>query len=474
MKKLLPLILLTLFFIGNMPAQLSGVHWTAEVYRPSADGVGWLPDKPVDVDIILKRPDSTLLFKEHHTTTLDKVSRLSINIGSGILDPSSPVHTATEGLLLARYFCYTIIVHDGPDDLTVMGNDLISEVPASLTARIAEDSKGLGGMQYLDAGFVLNALFDTTFIDKMCLLAKYFAYVDNQEYQYIRPIDYKQFLNFKYVHSAVDDELTPCVNLGTGNPYAIVASMIPPKKLESYYTLLPQNAQHFYNGLGVQMPSGGSSLMHATAAIYGENTGDPQGDGVHAVAAHTGVVGEGVNGLYGQTMGSSTGYGVWGIVADAPGAGQTKAGIFGKSQGNNNYSMMSMGRCVTTSAWEVASDMRLKRDIHDVSGMLDKINLLHPASYQFIQDSPLQLARGLHYGFLAQEMEKVFPEIVSDVTFPESSPSQNGNVSENTTYKAIAYTELIPMLTAAIQELNAKVDAQASEIEMLKAKLEKK
>jgi hypothetical protein len=43
--------------------------------------------------------------------------------------------------------------------------------------------------------------------------------------------------------------------------------------------------------------------------------------------------------------------------------------------------------------------------------------------------------------------------------------------SETVQYKAINYIELIPMLTSALQELNAKVEAQAVEIARLSTEL---
>ena len=471
MKKILFLFTLILLSFSSIYGQLSGVHWTAEVYQANGTDIKYLNDLPIDVDVSIKDKDGNLLFKEHHTNTLDKLSRLSLNLGAGVLDPNSPVHTATEGLLLGKTFCYTIVVHDTDGDKTIMGSDPIGEVPNSLQAKNAD---ALGGYSYNEVGFILNAILDSTFLDKWCLLAKYNAFIDDIEYPYIKPIDSKEFFNLHYVPSAVNGNKVGCVNLGLGDPRPIVASKTPVDSIKNYFTLFPQDAENYFNGLGVTMPNNGAPLTNATAAISGENLFDPMGNGVSANAANTGVYARGLNGVFGVTRGTATGYGVWGIVGDPSGSGQTKAGIFGKSQSNNNYSMMSMGRCVTTSAWELASDVRLKTNIQSDTKGLDKIMQLRPTTYSYIKDTPYQFAEGMHHGFIAQEVENVFPEIVSTVNFPTSVDPDHPSTEDSKEYKAIAYTELIPVLTAAIQELNEKVEAQAAEIEKLKKEIAKK
>lgn len=50
---------------------------------------------------------------------------------------------------------------------------------------------------------------------------------------------------------------------------------------------------------------------------------------------------------------------------------------------------------------------------------------------------------------IAQEVEKVFPEIVN---------------TNNEGYKSVEYGNLVAPLIEAVKELNAKVDAQAQEI----------
>ena len=67
----------------------------------------------------------------------------------------------------------------------------------------------------------------------------------------------------------------------------------------------------------------------------------------------------------------------------------------------------------------------------------------------------------LHYGFIAQEVEPILPELISE----SINKDENG-----VAYKTLRMGDMLPVLVKAIQELNAKLEAQALEIATLKAK----
>jgi hypothetical protein len=93
------------------------------------------------------------------------------------------------------------------------------------------------------------------------------------------------------------------------------------------------------------------------------------------------------------------------------------------------------------------SDVILKKNIEQISS--DKINNLsnlEPVQYSFKDDSKNKI----HYGFIAQDVEKIYPELVKN--------SEMG-------YKTINYIEMIPFL---VQKLNDN----AKEIELLKIKIQ--
>jgi len=104
------------------------------------------------------------------------------------------------------------------------------------------------------------------------------------------------------------------------------------------------------------------------------------------------------------------------------------------------------------TSWTGVSDERLKTDLKPIENALNKVNQLRSVTGRFKTD-----AEGTSRSFLiAQDVQAVLPEAV-DATDPEKL--------------GVQYTEVIPLLVASIKELKALVDAQATEIAELKAKV---
>jgi len=91
------------------------------------------------------------------------------------------------------------------------------------------------------------------------------------------------------------------------------------------------------------------------------------------------------------------------------------------------------------SAWNTGSDIKLKKDIEPIPYGLDAINLLQPKKYKLKQDDSENL------GLIAQDVEGIIDEIVSS--------------DDKSDTKFLNYTQLIPVLIKAVQELSAKVEA---------------
>ena len=64
---------------------------------------------------------------------------------------------------------------------------------------------------------------------------------------------------------------------------------------------------------------------------------------------------------------------------------------------------------------------------------------------------------GRHYGVIAQEVEKILPEIVRE--------GPNGE-------KAVSYTELVPVLTEAIKEQQKQIESLRSEVKALQESMQ--
>lgn len=106
------------------------------------------------------------------------------------------------------------------------------------------------------------------------------------------------------------------------------------------------------------------------------------------------------------------------------------------------------------------SDFRLKENIQDLPPILSKINKLRPVTFNYNELTKFtEVARSRNIcGIIAQELENVFPEMVGTTKI------------DDTEYLDTNLSNLTMYLVKAIQELSAKVDAQAAEIAELKAK----
>jgi hypothetical protein len=135
-----------------------------------------------------------------------------------------------------------------------------------------------------------------------------------------------------------------------------------------------------------------------------------------------------------------------GIGATSPGY---KLDVAGNVNVRSGYSFLYNGGCV---AGNCASDLRLKKDIAPITGSLDRIRHLRPVHYRYrAKEHPdLELSTARQAGFIAQEFEKVFPDLVHE--------GKDG-------YKHITYDlELTVQTIQAIRELKEEKDRELSAV----------
>jgi len=95
------------------------------------------------------------------------------------------------------------------------------------------------------------------------------------------------------------------------------------------------------------------------------------------------------------------------------------------------------------TSWSARSDERLKQNLKPITDALNKTCSLRAVTGAYKNFPDEQQAF-----LLAQDVQKVLPEAVC--VADKRSPEQ---------YLGLAYTQVIPLLVAAIQELKAEVDA---------------
>jgi hypothetical protein len=118
------------------------------------------------------------------------------------------------------------------------------------------------------------------------------------------------------------------------------------------------------------------------------------------------------------------------------------AGNVGIGTTSPSYNLHVNGSAwVTSGAW-TGSDIRWKKDIVPLEGSLEKVTKLQGVSYRWrTEEFPEQrFSEDKQIGLVAQETEKVVPEIVT---------------TNNEGYKGISYEKLCPLLVEAIKELKA-------------------
>ncbi len=107
---------------------------------------------------------------------------------------------------------------------------------------------------------------------------------------------------------------------------------------------------------------------------------------------------------------------------------------------NTKPALINNDLIVTGSIYN-SSDERLKKNILNIEETkLESLFILNPIHYSYKNDK----ANKLHFGLIAQDVEKIFPELV-----------ENNNISG---YKSVNYQELIPLMIAKMKLMQDEID----------------
>jgi len=229
---------------------------------------------------------------------------------------------------------------------------------------------------------------------------------------------------------------------------------------------------HLGNGIAINDPGNGYSLY---AVKSGNN-----GAAVHIEAKNTytaaieafthnaqrAIYGEDAlngNGVEGRSYGGNAVVGVSTVNVGILGVAPTYAGYFdGDVYASGTYN---------------GSDQKLKQNINDLPAAMDIINQLHPKHYEYRHDGNyklMNLPNGEHYGLIAQDVEKILPNLVKDTKFETRyaethSTEEDIKNSETIDFKALNYTEFIPIIIKGMQEQQEQIDALQKTVQTLLA-----
>ena len=113
-----------------------------------------------------------------------------------------------------------------------------------------------------------------------------------------------------------------------------------------------------------------------------------------------------------------------------------------------------------SSSWNTASDVRIKKDINDLTDAVDVLKKIRPISYKlkkaWTDEKGHEYGR-VKNGFIADEYKDVFPNAV----VADKNPVKVGNETYDN-FLSLDQEDLVPYLVKAVQELSAKVEALES------------
>lgn len=186
----------------------------------------------------------------------------------------------------------------------------------------------------------------------------------------------------------------------------------------------------------------GSSSIAKNTLVIGANS--------KATDDNTSVLGSGLQSVGGNSLviGRYNKYATDQLFAIGDGATGARNTCFYIKAGGDGYMMGSLTQ---------ASDARLKTDIKPLENAISNVMKLRGVSFHWDKSKNPNASGGLQFGYIAQEVEKIFPNIVSE--------NING-------YKSVNYTAMIPVLTEAVKEQQEEIEALKSENAELKSALD--
>ena len=117
----------------------------------------------------------------------------------------------------------------------------------------------------------------------------------------------------------------------------------------------------------------------------------------------------------------------------------------------NGSSIGSVTTNGSTVTYGGTSDYRRKQNVVALSNAIDRVKQLNPIRFEWISD----ITPGTFDGFIAHEVQEVVPEAVEGI---KDAVDEDGEIKPQTMDPG----KLVPLLTAALQEAIARIEALES------------
>ncbi|MFZ1618991.1 MAG: tail fiber domain-containing protein [Flavobacteriales bacterium] len=233
------------------------------------------------------------------------------------------------------------------------------------------------------------------------------------------------------------------------------------------------NTSQDLSAIGLNASATGSASKVFGTSSKGEATlgaGVSNAYGIYAQGSNA-VTNFGVDAL---ANGGATNYGVRSNVFGAPGtlnygvrayangggAGSTNYGVWAQAQfGTTNWAGYFAGHVqITGNLWNgvnmILSDETLKTDVQELDGNLENLLLLSPKRFHYTDaaQNRMGLPATGQIGFIAQEVEELFPELVSSTVIAAMVDSMGNETAPAMQVKGVNYVGLTPLLVLGYQE----------------------
>ncbi len=209
-------------------------------------------------------------------------------------------------------------------------------------------------------------------------------------------------------------------------------------------------------GIGTTSPSGKLEVQNSSELVSAEIINS----GSSGVAYGVYVLANGAGGTshYAGRFNASGATNNYAIYADGIGSKSYFSGNVGIGTMSPGYKLHVVGSAAKTTGiyWTSISDRRLKKNIKPLAGALDRLTRLQGRTFTWKDAGDLNATEGTHIGLVAQEVEEVFPQWVSE---------------DNQGRKQVTLEGLEAVTIEAIKELKLENELLRKRLEILEEKL---
>jgi hypothetical protein len=214
-------------------------------------------------------------------------------------------------------------------------------------------------------------------------------------------------------------------------------------------------------GIGTSAPTNTLTVGNATGTIPGELTLNPttasfEGGQINFKKSLTGSTVDWIIDQYGSTA-SDARLRIFNT-SDLNGLIIRENGFIGMGNTSPSVRLQVSGDIIANSI-AGSSDLRFKTNVRSISSPLEKVKSLRGVYFNWDQKSfpNKDFSDKTELGFIAQEVEKVLPEVVSRDNSPEE-------------YRSVKYDKVVALLVEAIKEQQKQIDSLKSQVKKLKRK----